>query len=408
MEGQMIGVDLCDSYTQLCVAGREGCITLPTVICLDKMEKKWLVGEEAYARALTGDGVIVDKLVKLMLKNGTATIAGTKYSGKELLTEFLKSALEKLPKEEGEPAEILNLTVTIPKIETHLVDRFLEVLAGLSVPMERIHVISHTEAFLYYVIGQKREIWNNQVGMFDLSEDCLCYYEMKVQRGMRKATVIAEREKLEEGFSLDILESPAGIKMADKILCSCGERLMEKKLYSSVFLTGKGFERQDWAGDFMKMLCQRRRVYGEQALFAWGAANQAADSREKKSAYPYIFLCDGRLSSTVSIRILHRDQESQLVLAEAGDRWYGMDVKADFILDHQDDLEFMIESQISKEKRTFKMPLEGFPKREDKTLKVRVHIGFLDENTMALEVKDLGFGEFYPSTGASIRQEVRL
>lgn len=408
MEGQMIGVDLCDSYTQLCVVGQERCITLPTVICRDRTEKEWLVGEEAYARALTGDGVIVDKLVKLMTKNGTATIAGIKYSGKELLTEFLKKALERIREEEEEPNEILSLTVTIPKIETHLVDSLLEVLAGLSISMERIHVISHTEAFLYYVMGQKREVWNNQVGMFDLSEDCLCYYEMKVQRGMRQATVIAEREKLEEGFSLDILESPAGMKMADKILCSCGERLMQKKLYSSVFLTGKGFERQDWAGDFMKMLCQRRKVYGEQALFAWGAANQAADSEEKKSAYPYIFLCDGRLSSTVSIRILHRDQESQLVLAEAGDRWYGMDVKADFILDHQHDLEFMIASQDAKRKRIFKMPLEGFPEREDKTLKVRVHIGFLDENTMAVEVKDLGFGEFYPSTGAAIRQEVRL
>ena len=37
-----------------------------------------------------------------------------------------------------------------------------------------------------------------------------------------------------------------GGKLADQILCACGEKLLEKKLFSTVFLTGKGFERQDW------------------------------------------------------------------------------------------------------------------------------------------------------------------
>ena len=54
------------------------------------------------------------------------------------------------------------------------------------------------------------------------------------------------------------------------------------------------------------------------------------------------------------------------------------------------------------------MILEGFPERTDKTVRVQVQIGFLDENIMAVAVRDKGFGDLYPSTGAMIRQEVMI
>ena len=52
------------------------------------------MGEEAYAHTLTGDGIIVDKLVKLVLKEGTATLGDIRYEGKTLLKLFLERALE--------------------------------------------------------------------------------------------------------------------------------------------------------------------------------------------------------------------------------------------------------------------------------------------------------------------------
>ena len=68
-----------------------------------------------------------------------------------------------------------------------------DVLCGLYEYSQRpVHVISHTESFAYYVLSQRKELWSNQVGLFELSEDRLCYYEMKVQRGMRRNMVQAE------------------------------------------------------------------------------------------------------------------------------------------------------------------------------------------------------------------------
>lgn len=407
MDGLILGLDLCDAYTQLFCDQDEKTWTLPSVVCKKKEEDVWLVGEPAYASALAGDGVMVDKLVKQVLKDGSSTIGGIKYSGKQLMVQFLIQILA-LAREACGTEQIRQLVIAVPKID----GRLLECLTGcgeyVGVDQKDIHVISHTEAFMYYVLSQKREVWNNQVGMFDLSADGLSYYELKVQRGMRQTTVMAEQERLEEGFSLDILNTGAGAKLADKILCSCGNRLLQKKLFSSIFLMGKGFEHMEWAEGFKKLVCNRRKVYGEDRLFARGAAYRAEDLLREKTAYPYVCICEGRLDSSVSMKVLHKDQDNQLVLAGAGVSWYEAGTQVEVILDHQDYLEFVITPPDQRKKKAVKMTLEGFPKREEKTLRVLVQIGFLDEHTMTVTVTDQGFGEFFPPTGAVMKQEVML
>ncbi len=415
MDGLKLGLDLCDGYTKLSCLGQDKLWAFPTVVCRKKEEDVWLIGEDAYASALMGDGVIVDKLLKLVKKDGTSTISGIKYRGVEILVRFLERVLT-LPLEEmtgdeksrGPGAWVEQLVITVSEVEARLLDCLMYCGDYLQIPRDRLHVISHTEGFLYYVLNQKREMWNNQVGMFDLSEEGLFYYEMKVQRGMRNVTVVAEKEKLDEGFSLDVLNAPSGMKLADKILCACGERFLQKKLFSSVFLAGKGFENQDWAPEFMKLVCARRRVFVEPALFSQGAALRAMDLTSGKTSYPYVMICDGRLDTTVCVNVFHQDKENQLVLAAAGDSWYESKSTVDFILDNQNYLEFSIIPLGSKNTKTVKMVLEGFPQRDDKTVRVQTQVGFLDEKTMAVVVKDMGFGEFFPSTGAVLRQEVMI
>ena len=79
------------------------------------------------------------------------------------------------------------------------------------------------------------------------------------------------------------------------------------------------------------------------------------------------------------------------------------------ILDNQDYIELMIvPHQDAKQKRIVKIPLDGFPKRPNKTTRVRIAVGFLDEKTMVIKIVDRGFGELFPKSDAEIRQEVSL
>lgn len=277
----------------------------------------------------------------------------------------------------------------------------------MGIQEKQVQVVSHSEGYIYYILNQKREIWNNTVGMFDLSEAGLRYYEMKVQRGMKKTTVVAEYEELEEGFNLDILDTASGSRLANKILCSCAERLMARKSYSAVFLTGKGFSQWEWASEFMKLLCARSRLYMEQGLFAKGAASKAVECLQEEAS-PFTCICEGRLRNTISMNVLHRGQENPVILASVGDTWYGRVSVIDVIPDHQDRIDFVITPMDLRKKKTVSIPLEGFPDRLDRTMKVQIQVMFLDEKTMEVTLKDRGFGELFPATNIQIRQEVML
>ncbi|MCB6342236.1 MULTISPECIES: DUF5716 family protein [Enterocloster] len=407
MDGLVIGLDLNDDYTRISCYDEEKSWTIPTVICRKKQEEVWLAGEEAYACTLVGEGVIVDKLLKMVRKDGTSTIGGIRYTGRELLNLFVRKMLE-YPMKEFRENEVDQLVISLQQVDAKMTDTLMYCADFLGIPREKVHVISHMESFVYYVLSQKKDLWTNQVGLFDLSNQRLCYYEMKVQRGLRRNMVQADSENMEEAFNLDILDSPSGSRLADRILCSCGERLLSKKLFSSIFLTGKGFDRTDWAGEFMKLVCHRKKVFAEPVLFARGAAYKGADCRQSATSYPYIFICEGRLKTEVSMRVVRGQKEGSLVLASYGDNWYESKSTMDFILDDQNEIEFTITPLDSKKKKLVRIPLTGFPKRPPRTTRIQMSLAFLDERTMVTVIRDKGFGELFPASDAVIKQEVTL
>ena len=407
MDGLVIGLDLNDDYTRISCYDEEKSWTIPTVICRKKQEEVWLAGEETYACTLVGEGVIVDKLLKMVRKDGTSTIGGIRYTGRELLNLFVRKMLE-YPMKEFRENEVDQLVISLQQVDAKMTDTLMYCADFLGIPREKVHVISHMESFVYYVLSQKKDLWTNQVGLFDLSNQRLCYYEMKVQRGLRRNMVQADSENMEEAFNLDILDSPSGSRLADRILCSCGERLLSKKLFSSIFLTGKGFDRTDWAGEFMKLVCHRKKVFAEPVLFARGAAYKGADCRQSATSYPYIFICEGRLKTEVSMRVVRGQKEGSLVLASYGDNWYESKSTMDFILDDQNEIEFTITPLDSKKKKLVRIPLTGFPKRPPRTTRIQMSLAFLDERTMVTVIRDKGFGELFPASDAVIKQEVTL
>ncbi len=407
MDGLIVGIDLCDTYTQVNGLDEEKTWTLPTVICRNKNTEEWYVGEDAYAHTLQGDGIIVDKLVKLVRKDGTATLGGIKYEAKELLQHFLELVL-RLPQKEYGQTEVRALAVAVRRLDMKVIQVLRECTSAMGIPKDRMKVITHAEAFVYDTLSQKQNVWSGAVGMFDLSEEGLRYYELKVQRGLKKSSVVAEYEEMDEGFNLDILDNPSGSRLADKILCSCAERMMQKKLYSAVFLCGKGFENRDWAQDFMKMLTTSRRVFVETAVFAKGAAGRARELLQEKKSFPFTCICDGHLKTTVSMNVLHKGQETSVVVASAGDCWYERRAVIDVIPDRQDFIDFVLVPMDMRMKKVVSIPLEGFPARSDRTMRVRILVTFLDGRTMDVRLVDQGFGELFPSSGVQIRQEVMI
>ena len=174
MNPKVLGIALSDISTGLIFYPDDEALTFPTVISKKKSEDAWVVGEEAYAMALDGKGIITDKLLKLTRKNGIATIDGTRYKGRDILKLFFKEiiqvGMEKLYKEK--PEEVV---IAIAGLDQNIMRDIKEAFVGLGYQPNHIHIISKEESFIYFVLSLKKDIWSNRVGMFDLSDVSLTY-----------------------------------------------------------------------------------------------------------------------------------------------------------------------------------------------------------------------------------------
>lgn len=91
-----IGISLDDEYTGFTVDEETESSYFPTVIARDRQAERWTIGEDAYKETLSGHGVIVDKLVSLIRKDGTATIGDVRYEAVDLLAHFFHVLLQEL------------------------------------------------------------------------------------------------------------------------------------------------------------------------------------------------------------------------------------------------------------------------------------------------------------------------
>lgn len=404
-----VGIDLCSDYTAVHINGAEQALILPTVICRDKEAEQFSIGEEAYRKTLAGSGVLVDKLTRLAERKGTATIGGRCYEAQELLGRFLNMAVKAALPAGTAVSEVAALSIALPKLSEEAVETALSAALSLGLPRSTVRILGHTEAMMYYVLSGDRDLYSSTVALFNLSEEKLYYYEMKVIRGTQRQSVAGDGEPMDEGFNLDILKNEAGRKLGDSILLTCAEKLMARKNYSSVFLTGKGFDDIDCFPQFREFICRRRRVCAEKGLFAIGASAAAADRLREETAFPYVFLCESRLGADISMNVVTKNREERLVLAAAGDPWGEANGRIEVIPCRQDYIDIDITPQDRmKKRRTVRIPLAGFPERPDRCTRVALSLSFPRADKMKLCLRDKGLGEIFPKTEACIYEEIDL
>ena len=420
MEGLILGIDLCDDYSQIScyntdrgeaesvnTSGNTSNQRIPTVVCKKRGADEWQIGEEAYRTALFGAGTMVDRLLKLARRGGTATIEGTKYRAPDLLTRYLHKLIGVARHNYG-IERVDSLVITVHDMDGQFNDMLVAAAESAGIDRASVHIFSHTEAYVYYVMSQQSDIWANAACLFDLREDGLFYYEMRVIRGRRPQVIEATHEKLEDGFSLDVLDTPSGERLGDAILSACAQRLLSKKIMNSVFLTGKGFNTTDWAPEFLKVVCSRRRVFASAQLFSHGAAIAAYDLTQETGSYPYLLSCEGRISSTLSVYAVYGGRREQIVLASAGTNWYEARASVDFILDDVDALELIVAPVGSARVEKVNLSLDELPARPNKTTRIELILSFISEKCMTVRVIDRGFGELFPGTGTVIRQDYMI
>ncbi|MDD6810973.1 MAG: DUF5716 family protein [Lachnospiraceae bacterium] len=411
----LAGYDLGDDFSQIsyCILGEDEVesvatvvgtkqYNIPTVLCKRKGVNQWFYGKDAVKNS-GEEGILVTNLVEAAKKGDMLLVDEMEYDPIALLTLFLKRSLA-----------LMGFIATIEKIDAlmftvdNLDDRMVEVLAkaavNLNLKTSRIYFQSHTESFYYFVLHQPEELWNHQVLACEHNGKRLKTYRMECNKKTTPIVVLIEEqdyptlvlpgEQEEETIKKD------SYRLADEKFLDVLEKQCSGRILSTAYLLGDGF-RDGWAEESLRFLCRNRRVFQGNNLFCKGACYGLLERIEPSEAGKgHIFLGPDKLKANVGMNVIRRGKDSYFALLDAGENWYEVHKECDFLLRGEERrISFVITPLTGKSASEQEMLLEDAPLRKGAFSRFHMEIKMISTECAEVQIKDLGFGELFPSSG---------
>ena len=131
--------------------------------------------------------------------------------------------------------------------------------------------------------------------------------------------------------------------------------------------------------------------------------------QERLNASPigkeHVFLGNEKLKANIGMQILRQGDESYYALLDAGVNWYEADYTMEFYIQDGNEITLKIMPLTGKNGKEAKIILEDFP---DGIARLRARFFLEDENLLAVQIQDLGFGEFRPASRMMWQEKIEL
>lgn len=421
MSGQrnlLVGLDLCNDYTQI------SCYNvntyepetikfdydsenelLDTAMAVTKDTKEWLLSEDAISAVKEDKAILVNNIVEMVRKNRTITLFDTVFTAHEVLVKFLRKSLSLIKR--YHPSDSINkLVVTVDKTDIELVQGIFKALEEIGIEKERISVQDHARSFMYYVMSQKKELWMNDVCLFNYSIKGLTYYQISIDRKRRPITVGVTKKDYTDAMSYMTLKE-ASDESIKEIFEGIVDKSMYKQIISTVYLTGKGMS-GDWIHNSLDTFGNGKRIFMGINLFSEGACYAAKAAANPKLFEDYLFLSEDMVTTAVSVRSYVDAKEQELIFVKTGMPWYEANNTYEFILDDTNEVEVMVRDDLKNNKKSYIMALDLNENRPNKTTRIRMNVRYLSTDRCAIKIRDLGFGDFYPATNRVWEKIIRV
>ncbi|SES64428.1 DUF5716 family protein [[Clostridium] polysaccharolyticum] len=413
-----VGLDLDNEFSQITyydealfepcsISQKEGeeAYLIPTVLAVTKENGQWYFGEDAVRLAKEQKAPLLMDFIESIKKESPIWYYEKEWEPVEILKRFLRKCLNLLMVRFPE-GTIQMLAVTLENKEKVLVNMLLEALQQLGFEKERVAVLSHQESYLYYTLRQKKELWLNDVGLFDFSSKGLFFYRIFMNRRTSPVTVGIEKKEFTKLLSYGMLESKEEGELA-YMFDSVTKNALHKKIVSTIYVTGQGF-RGNWCQSVLEGLCVGRRVFLGQNLYAIGACYGAKEVGGESKLSNYLLLNDEMVLVDISVKVFSSSRFEPYHLVRAGAAWFDVNHKLEVIPDEENELELEIFDVMTQQKKTFFLHIDFIEGRPRRTTILEIGVKFLDPKTCVLQVKDKGFGNMYPSTNRIWEKEIHL
>ena len=375
-KGIILGIDFSIDFTQMAVLddeinprsisiGTEDNFLIPSVVCYNSELNEWSAGDEAVNKSRLNNSTEYRKLPEILKQNYGEDLT------KQIITTYM-SYLLKVAVNYSNGKLIKNVLVTLNEVTPEMIELITTSFTNLGYNANDIKIISHSESFVYYVLNQGKDIWINQVYFLNFDRNDFSCRKLNVIKCKQVHVADVTVEDLNDRMTYDSVKN--NMDMADEIVADYMEDQLKKNVVSGVFLSGEGFYAEGWAKTFKD----------------------------------YIISCKGRTRVRVTMSVKHKERDSMVTLSDIGDYWYQAKSKTECIMEEPTEAVFEIHNIMKHTTEEFRIDLTEFPKRPPKTTRISVDFKYLTENKFQITITDLGFGEFFKSSGMSVTKEIEI
>ena len=365
-------------------------------LVMNYYKETWTYGRQARRMSTVRDSICVEGIWECALGNRKIEVDGQEYEGVQLLADFVKYTLNRFE-------EIESITFTVPEKNEDIRVLLKGIGQKLGVAKENIYVQDYKESFCHYMFNQPKELWQYEAALFCCDRNEIKAYmlrRLKPGLGGGKTTFVTVDEvasaHMKELAAVYPVLNEDKAREADSMFCKFIEGVFDKRIVSSVFLTGEGFE-NNWYPNALRLLCNGRRAFIGNNLYSKGACFTSYRKMYMQVEDP-VYLSDGKLTDQITLNLRVNGQEMWYPIVSWGAQWYESNNQWEVLLEKVEDIELHIESLVQGTVRTEVIPMDKFPRRSEYAMRLMIETLFMDEKTCKIIVRDMGFGEFYPAT----------
>lgn len=417
----VIGFDLADDYSLISyysltepepvtvsqVPGSDD-VCIPTVLGKYYAENKWVFGSEAVGFLDRREGTAITNLLSKARLGKKVEVEMREYDPVDLLALYMKKCFSLLAL--SAPIEKVSaITITVDQPDSQTIDILTRAIETLRIKPEKVFFQSHSEGAYEYILNQNKDIWRNDVLICHIKPDGLYVRKMRKIPRTSPTVVLMEEHNFQKVKSTDFIDcDELTEKQKDAEFLSAMQVVMDGGFVSAVYLIGDEFA-GNWWKDTLAFISKNRRVFRGNNLFSKGAAYGA---REKISptevGESYVFLGKDKVKANVGMRVMRGGEEVYMALLDAGRNWFETKRDIDLILDKGEILDFIVTPLNGKNVSSTKMYLTGMPVRPARTTRIHLEMVMISEKKLSVTVTDLGFGEFYESSGLCWGTEINM
>ena len=375
-------------------------------LVMNYYKETWTYGRQARRMSTVRDSICVEGIWECALGNRKIEVDGQEYEGVQLLSDFVKYTLNGFE-------EIESITFTVPEKNEDIRVLLKGIGQKLGVAKENIYVQDYKESFCHYMFNQPKELWQYEAALFYCDEDVIRAYMLRELKNSsqksRESFVTVDKvadarmEELEAVYPVLHVEKA---KAADEHFKRFIQSVFNKKMISSVFLTGDGFE-NNWYPNSLRVLCNGRRAFMGNNLYSKGACYTAQRRKEEQSDAP-VYLDETKLTEQISVRMRVNGEEGWYPLVSWGNHWYESDRQFEVLLGDTEDIEIHVDSLVTGRHLVESVSLKGMPDRKNYALRLKISTFFSDEKTCHIIFEDMGFGEFFAPSGFRLEKIIEL